>query len=69
MVFVISRSEAQTRAFAARFGLPVTTDIDAVVVEPAIYAVLLFTPPGARTSRFGSIRTYTNMSSRRIRGP
>jgi hypothetical protein len=49
--------------------LPVTTDIDAVVVEPAIYAVLLLIPPGARTSRFGSIRTYTDLSSRRIRGP
>ncbi len=42
-----SRSEARTRAFADRFGFPVTTDIDAVIADPEIHAVLVLTPPAA----------------------
>jgi predicted dehydrogenase len=42
-----SRTESRTRTFADRFGFPVTTDIDAVIADPAIQAVLVLTPPAA----------------------
>lgn len=42
-----SRTESRTRAFADRFGFPVTTDIDAVIADPGIQAVLVLTPPSA----------------------
>jgi predicted dehydrogenase len=42
-----SRSEDRARAFADRFGLPVTTDIDAVIADPAIHAILVLTPPSS----------------------
>jgi predicted dehydrogenase len=42
-----SRTEARTRSFADRFGFPVTTDIDAVIADPAIQAVIVLTPPAA----------------------
>lgn len=42
-----SRTEARTQAFAQRFGFPVTTDIDAVIADPAIQAVIVLTPPAA----------------------
>lgn len=42
-----SRTEARTRAFADRFGFPVTTDMDAVIADPAIQAVIVLTPPAA----------------------
>jgi predicted dehydrogenase len=42
-----SRTVARTRAFADRFGFPVTTDVDAVIADPGIQAVLVLTPPAA----------------------
>ncbi len=42
-----SRGEDKARAFHARFGFPVTTDVDAVIADPAIQAVLVLTPPSA----------------------
>lgn len=42
-----SRSEDRVRAFAGRFGFPVTTDIDAVIADPAIQAILVLTPPSS----------------------
>jgi predicted dehydrogenase len=42
-----SRTESRTRAFADRFGFPVTTDIDAVIADPAIQAVIVLTPAAA----------------------
>lgn len=42
-----SRSEGRARAFADRFGFPVTTDIDGVIADPAIQAVLVLTPPSS----------------------
>lgn len=42
-----SRSENRARAFADRFGFPVTTDIDAVIADPAIQAILVLTPPSS----------------------
>ena len=42
-----SRSEGRTRAFAARFPFPTTTDIDAAIADPQVAAVLVLTPPNA----------------------
>jgi predicted dehydrogenase len=42
-----SRTDSRARAFADRFGFPVTTDIDAVIADPEIHAVLVLTPPAA----------------------
>lgn len=42
-----SRTEARTRVFADRFGFPVTTDIDSVIADPAIQAVIVLTPASA----------------------
>lgn len=42
-----TRSEARAKAFADRWGFPVTTDIGAVIGDPAIQAVLVLTPPAA----------------------
>lgn len=42
-----SRGEAKTRAFHDRFSFPVTTDIDSVINDLAIQAVLVLTPPAA----------------------
>jgi predicted dehydrogenase len=42
-----SRTQARARAFADRFGFPVTTDIDAVITDPTIQAVIVLTPAAA----------------------
>jgi predicted dehydrogenase len=42
-----SRTEARAQGFADRFGFPVTTDVDAVIADPAIQAVIVLTPPAA----------------------
>jgi predicted dehydrogenase len=42
-----SRTEDRARAFADRFGFPVTTDIGAVIADPAIQAMLVLTPPSS----------------------
>ena len=42
-----SRTEATCRAFTGRFGFPATTDIDAVIADPSIAAMLVLTPPSA----------------------
>lgn len=42
-----SRSTERAQAFAGRFGFPVTTDIDAVIADPTIAAVLVLTPPAS----------------------
>jgi len=42
-----SRTEIRTRAFANRFGFPFTADIDAVIADPVIQAVIVVTPPAA----------------------
>jgi predicted dehydrogenase len=42
-----TRSEGRAKSFADRFGFPVTTDIDTVLRDPAISAVLVLTPPAS----------------------
>jgi predicted dehydrogenase len=45
----VSRSDARRAAFAAAFpAFPVTGDLDAVLADPSVTAVLLLTPPDAR---------------------
>ncbi len=42
-----SRTEARAKSFADRFAIPTTTDIDAVLQDPAIAAILVLTPPAS----------------------
>jgi len=41
-----SPSEARRRDFAAKFPFPIATDLDAILADRGIGAVLLLTPPG-----------------------
>ena len=43
-----SPTAARREAFAERFGLPVTDDLDALVADPSIDYAVLLTPPNAR---------------------
>jgi predicted dehydrogenase len=45
--YAASRSVERTRAFAERFPFPTTTDLDAVIADPAVRAVFVLTPPNA----------------------
>jgi predicted dehydrogenase len=47
VIAAASRSEDKTRAFAARFPFPVTTDVDAAIADPRVEAVMVLTPPAA----------------------
>ena len=42
-----SRSEARRRAFAERFDFPTTGDLEAIVSDASVDAVMILTPPGA----------------------
>jgi predicted dehydrogenase len=42
-----TRTAERARVFADRLGFPVTTDIDGVIADPEIQAVLVLTPPAA----------------------
>jgi len=43
----VSRGEARRASFAARTGLPVTGDLDAVFADPSIDMVAILTPPAS----------------------
>ena len=43
-----SPTAARRDAFAARFGLPVTADLDGIIADPSIDYAVLLTPPNAR---------------------
>jgi UDP-N-acetyl-2-amino-2-deoxyglucuronate dehydrogenase len=45
VAYAFSRSEARRRAFAERFDFPVTGDLDRVLDDPAVDAVMILTPP------------------------
>ncbi|MBN9063490.1 MAG: NAD-binding oxidoreductase [Rhizobiales bacterium 65-9] len=47
VVAVASRSVERTQAFAKKFPLPVSTDIDGLIADPSIQAIILLTPPNA----------------------
>jgi predicted dehydrogenase len=42
-----SRSTERVRDFAERYAFPTTTDLDAVIADPGVDAVILLTPPSA----------------------
>ncbi len=50
VVAAASRTEAACTAFHDRFGFPVTTNIDGVIDNPSIGAVLVLTPPASHAS-------------------
>ena len=47
IISVAGRNPERTRAFGERFGVPTTTDVDAVLQDPRVEAVLVLTPPNA----------------------
>lgn len=50
VVAAASRTEAACRRFHDRFGFPVTTDIDALIADPDVDAMLVLTPPAAHAT-------------------
>jgi UDP-N-acetyl-2-amino-2-deoxyglucuronate dehydrogenase len=42
-----SRSEARRRAFAEHFDFPVTGDLDRIIGDPSVNAVMILTPPNS----------------------
>ena len=50
VVAAASRTQAACSAFHDRFGFPVTTDIDGVIADPTIAAMLVLTPPASHAS-------------------
>ena len=45
VAYAFSRSEARRRAFAERFDFPITGDLDRIVDDAAVDAVMILTPP------------------------
>ncbi len=45
VAYAVSRAQSRLDAFRARFPWPVTTDLDAVLADPSVSAILLLTPP------------------------
>jgi predicted dehydrogenase len=45
--YAASRGAERARSFAERFPFPTTTDIDGVIADPDVDAVLVLTPPNA----------------------
>ena len=50
-----SPTTARREAFAARFGLPVADNLDAIVDDPSIDYAVLLTPPNARAELVGRL--------------
>jgi predicted dehydrogenase len=47
VAYAFSRSEARRRAFAARFDFPITGDLDHIIADASVNAVLILTPPNS----------------------
>lgn len=47
VAWAFSRSEARRRVFAERFDLPTTGDLEPILHDPAIDAVMILTPPNS----------------------
>ncbi|SFI50990.1 Predicted dehydrogenase [Bosea sp. OK403] len=45
--WAVSRSQERSEAFARQFPFPVTTDLDAVLADPAVDAAIVLTPPSS----------------------
>ena len=50
-----SPTAARRDTFAAKFGLPVTDDLDGIVADPSIDYAVLLTPPNARAELVGRL--------------
>ncbi|WP_146038577.1 Gfo/Idh/MocA family protein [Paracoccus sp. SY] len=47
LAYAVSRSSARRAAFEASYGIAATDDLDAVLGDPAVDAVILLTPPAS----------------------
>ncbi|WP_353182281.1 Gfo/Idh/MocA family oxidoreductase [Bosea sp. (in: a-proteobacteria)] len=45
--WAVSRTPDRAKAFAAQFPFPTTTDLDAVLADPAVDAAIVLTPPSS----------------------
>ncbi|SEG34133.1 Gfo/Idh/MocA family protein [Bosea lathyri] len=45
--WAVSRTAGRATAFAGQFAFPVTTDLDAVLADPTVEAVIVLTPPSS----------------------
>ncbi|MFD1482183.1 Gfo/Idh/MocA family protein [Paracoccus nototheniae] len=45
LAYAVARSPARRAAFDATYGMAATADLDAVLADPAVDAVILLTPP------------------------
>lgn len=45
--WAVSRSSERVEAYGNQFAFPVTTDLDAVLADPAVEAVIVLTPPSS----------------------
>lgn len=45
--FAVSRSAERARAYAGQFPFPTTTDLDAVLADPTVDAMIVLTPPSS----------------------
>jgi predicted dehydrogenase len=45
--WALSRTADRAKAYAAQFPFPTTTDLDAVLTDPAVDAVIVLTPPSS----------------------
>jgi predicted dehydrogenase len=47
VAYAFSRSEARRQAFAARFDFPLTGDLDRIIDDASVNAVMILTPPNS----------------------
>lgn len=55
LAYAVSRSEGRRAAFQARHGMAATGDLDRVLADPAVDAVILLTPPDSHRDLGGRI--------------
>ena len=51
-----SRSAARRHAFAERFDFPLSSDLDAIVADPSVDAVMILTPPNTHLGAARALR-------------
>lgn len=54
LAHAVSRSPARRAAFEARFGMAATGDLEAVLADPDVDAVILLTPPDSHRDLGGA---------------
>lgn len=55
LAYAVTRSSARRAAFEASYGIAATDDLDAVLADPAVDAVILLTPPDSHRDLGGRI--------------